>query len=116
MSYKIYPNSIKKSHSDNLFNYILKVCNFYKPNNFKSIENYPNRWGIELLMKEKPDFLAYRKKILWDSSEDQKWFDENYKTLRIFEYNPEDFTSIPFLQWILKHGDHANYHVLKLRE
>ena len=79
-------------------------------------KNYPNRWAIELLMKEKPGFLVSRLKNLWDSSEDQKWFDENYKTLRIFEYNPEDFTSIPFLQWILKLGDHANYHVLKLRE
>ena len=95
-------------------------------------KNYPdpkeNRIKIELLMKEKPVFLVYRDKSWrasgpgsgfgsgFRTSENQKWFDENYKTLRIFEYNPEDFTSIPFLQWILKFGDHANYHVLKLRE
>ena len=79
-------------------------------------KNYPKRWEIELLMKEKPVFLVYRNKSWWDSSENQKWFDENYETLRNFEYNPEDFTSIPFLQWILKLGDHASYHVLKLRE
>ena len=79
-------------------------------------KNYPKRWEIELLRKEKPVFLVYRNKRWWDSSENQKWFDENYETLRNFEYNPEDFTSIPFLQWILKLGDHTSYHVLKLRE
>ncbi len=44
MSFKIYPDSIEETHSDNLFRYILKVCNFYKPNSFKSFEHYPNKW------------------------------------------------------------------------
>lgn len=44
MSFKIYPDSIDESHSNNLFRYVLRVCNFYKPNSFKSFEHYPNKW------------------------------------------------------------------------
>tara|TARA_B100001559_G_C16419680_1_gene584467 strand:- start:239 stop:988 length:750 start_codon:yes stop_codon:yes gene_type:complete len=44
MSYKIYPDCIKKNDSNELFKYILSLCNFYKPGTFKSFSNYSKTW------------------------------------------------------------------------
>ena len=44
MSFKIYTDSITEEHSNNLFRYVLKVCNFYKPNCFEDYEHYPDKW------------------------------------------------------------------------
>ena len=59
-SFKIYKKSIKPSSSKQLFDQLLKVSNFYKPNIFKN-SNYPKLWTDQKFLNKM--FYCKDKKI-----------------------------------------------------
>ena len=61
MSYKIYKNCISKSLSDSLFNYVLKVCNFYNPRIFNLKRQYPKKWADPKFISEMIKFRENKK-------------------------------------------------------
>jgi hypothetical protein len=62
MSYRIYKNSIKQKTSNSLFEYVLRVCNFYNPKIFNE-QIYPKKW-IDPKFVSKITSLRKDKKIL----------------------------------------------------
>ena len=90
MSFKIYPDSITEEHSNNLFRYVLKVCNFYKPNCFKDYEYYPNQWIDKNFVSS---MIALRKsKALFSSIYDTIQLSNQLQKIP-FENNFEDIAS-----------------------
>ena len=81
MSYKIYKNCISKSLSDSLFNYVLKVCNFYSPKIFNLKRQYPKKWTD-------PKFISEMTKL----RENKKAFSSLYDTVQI----SNELQKIPF--------------------
>ena len=83
----------------------------------------PSNWWISTVKNKLPTFLVQRDHILVSAtyqgvvldSEDAQWLWNNYSIIETFSYNPDEWANFKLLQWVLRHGSHATYHVLKLR-
>jgi hypothetical protein len=86
--------------------------------------DYRNRWWIEAVQQEKPTFLVQRHHIVKHKTfqgyqmtpAEAAWFDSRYELIRLFKYQPEEFTAQPYLRWILRLGAHDDYYVFKFRD
>jgi hypothetical protein len=84
----------------------------------------PDHWWIEAVKTEQPEFLVQRDHILEGvtsqgyefTSDERRWFDHHYTRIKSFHYEPSDYTQQRLLLKILRHGDHANYHVYRLNK
>lgn len=80
MSYRIYKNSIKQKTSNSLFEYVLRVCNFYNPKIFNE-QIYPKKW-ID------PKFVSK----ITSLRKDKKIFSSMYDTIQI----SNELQKVPF--------------------
>ncbi len=71
-SYKIYKKTISVNSSKFLFKHLLSICNFYKPNTFKSFKIYKNLWNDESFTKK---MIGLRK--------NKKLFSSIYDTMQL---------------------------------
>ena len=69
MTYRIYKNSIEQRASNNLFKYVLSVCEFYNPKLFNR-KIYSKKWmdkkfisKMHILRKDKKKFSSIYKTI-----------------------------------------------------
>jgi len=96
-SFKIYKKSIKPLSSKQLFDQLLKVSNFYKPNIFKNSNYYPKSWTDQKFLKK---MFLLRK--------DKKIFSVIYDTMQL----SKTLTQLPYDDKL--HKIAANY--LKINE
>ena len=64
---------------------------------------------------QRSDILDYKNREGYQlSSDEKKWFDENYHLIRVFKYNPEDYSTNPLFLKIMKLGTASDYYLFSV--
>ncbi|MDO8490192.1 MAG: hypothetical protein Q7S47_02125 [bacterium] len=84
-------------------------------------KKYGPKWWIIYIQDIQPTFLVERSHIkeyktldgYTLTDDEKKYFDSHYSLVKVFTYNPKNFTSNQFVLTILSHGLAADYYVFK---